>query len=236
MKRMTLIQSRLSSARYPGKMLENVAGAALVEFVYRRCMTSKMSPAAAVITSTDESDDLLADYCISRNIPVFRGPLDNVLARYVDASDHFGCEIICRVCGDTPFVDTEMIDRCIGAIENDSVDYAAPDRAVCAPGFYSETVKLSALKRALAKTSRPEDLEHVTKYILDHRTDFSVRLFDDKTVVLDRSVRFTVDYPEDMILVNRLACGLGKFDFTSEEVKQQINNITGAANVRNSRL
>ena len=106
-----LIQSRLSSSRLPKKMLMDIGGYKLVEFVYKRAILSTQSDMVAIITSTHRSDDELYEFCKAKNIPVFRGSLDNVLERYIEASDFFELDIVVRVCGDSPFVDVDYIDE-----------------------------------------------------------------------------------------------------------------------------
>jgi len=141
-----LIQSRLSSSRLPKKMLMNLGEFKLVEFVYRRCLLSKESDICAVITSTDSSDDELYNFCIKKDIPIFRGSLNNVLQRYVDASEFFGLDLICRVCGDSPFVDTKYIDEMFADLINNNIDYIGFDKDTIIHGLDSEVFKFNILK------------------------------------------------------------------------------------------
>ena len=92
-----LIQARLSSSRYPSKMLDKVGNVTLLEYVYHRCKTSKLANKVIVITSTDKSDDALYDLCLDKEIPLFRGDLNNVLERYICAANENKIELICRV-------------------------------------------------------------------------------------------------------------------------------------------
>jgi len=79
----------MSSDRFPGKMLEELGGVPLVEYVYRRCGTSNAAD-VIVATSADPSDDRLYSYCADRGIGIMRGSLDNVLARYIEAAEGAG--------------------------------------------------------------------------------------------------------------------------------------------------
>ena len=81
-----LIQARLSSSRFPKKMLENIGGITLMEYVYKRCKNSMRADRVIVITSNNKTDDELYRLCLDKNILVFRGDLENVLKRYIDAT------------------------------------------------------------------------------------------------------------------------------------------------------
>lgn len=63
-----------------------------------------------VLTSTDPSDDVLADYCLEHDMEVRRGSLLDVLSRYqalARGMEKF--DPLVRVCGDAPFLRSEWI-------------------------------------------------------------------------------------------------------------------------------
>jgi spore coat polysaccharide biosynthesis protein SpsF (cytidylyltransferase family) len=209
-------------------MLEDLGGMPLVEFVYRRCRTSAKADEVAVLTSDRPSDDPLADHCASRSIPLFRGDLDDVLRRYVDGARHFGADMVARVCGDSPFVDTALLDAMLTRFQPKGagrLDYQAA--ADCLNGFVSETVSLEALERSLALADDPDCLEHVTLFIrrnpdLFHGTEIRAGL---RPPGLERFT-LTVDHPADLDLARSVvAAGLPLFSFTSQEVIQRLRTI-----------
>ena len=55
-----------------------------------------------VVTSQNISDDPLAAYLGSIGISVYRGPLENVFARFQDCLKQFPCDWIARVTADSP--------------------------------------------------------------------------------------------------------------------------------------
>ena len=180
-----------------------------------------------VATSDHVSDDTLYAYCKSEKIPVMRGDLDNVVKRYVSVAESEKVVYICRVCGDTPFVDMALIESLFDTLISKSLDYVAPDRETCAPGFYSETFTVKALKRVLETARLGEDLEHVTKYILDNRDRFRVELVDAKlNPDFAKKVRFTVDYPEDIEIARKIVAGLpAGYLFSSSDVLNIVKAI-----------
>ena len=89
MKKAILIQARMSSNRFPEKMMAEIGGKPLVHHMYDRCNESLYADTVSIITSRDKSDDKLFKYCINKKIPVYRGSLNNVLKRYIDALEFF---------------------------------------------------------------------------------------------------------------------------------------------------
>src|SRR5262249_60397094 len=90
-----VIQARMSSSRFPGKMLAPVHGMPLVEFVCRRVALAKHVDSIVVATSDGPDDDQLTETVKRAGFRVFRGSLGDVLGRFVGAAraaraDHIG--------------------------------------------------------------------------------------------------------------------------------------------------
>ena len=220
MKKAILIQARSSSGRFPKKMMQALGPIPLAEFVYRRCATSKRADVVAIITSLDKSDDELFNYCLSREIRVYRGSLDNVLERYVRAAESYAAPLICRVCGDSPFVDIELVDAMFDLLQEEKLDYLAPDKKICMAGLDSEVVTLGALKKSLSDSTAKDEFEHVTLHIKNNPDNFRVRYVKTELKPRDlEAVTVTVDYPEDLVLCNKVLDLLGDgYSFRSETI------------------
>jgi spore coat polysaccharide biosynthesis protein SpsF len=218
-----IIQARISSARFPGKMMLSLAGIPLVEYVYRRCCQCSVEN-VIVATSLDSSDDPLHAHCQANNIPVIRGTLDNVLDRYIKAANYLKAKYIGRVCADTPFFDLSLLEASLKVIAEADFDYVASDRNSCASGFYSETVKLKALESSARITSNKDDLEHVTRFILNNEKVFSGKAikvnFNPQFI---KDIRLTVDYPKDLELANNIITHLpDKLNFSSNDILEVV--------------
>lgn len=229
-----IIQGRMSSNRFPGKMISLVGGMPLVKFVYGRCKAGGEKD-VMLATSDHPSDDVLCSYCGENSIPFMRGSLDNVLGRYVQAAELLGAEYIVRVGGDTPFVDVFMIDKLLKMLIGEKLDYISPERSTCASGFYSEAITIHTLKKALVLAKKQADLEHVTKFVIDEKGKFRTKFIDTGlNPYFIRNTRLTVDYPEDIDTANIIAKELaGNFSFTSSDIlsiaKRKILNLSNKA-------
>src|ERR1700749_3336969 len=87
---LAVLQARMSSTRLPGKVMADVAGAPMILRQIERLRRARRLDKIAVDTSTDPSQDGLAAMLTLHDIPVHRGPLDDVLGRYAGAIAAFG--------------------------------------------------------------------------------------------------------------------------------------------------
>lgn len=214
-----IIQARMSSKRLPRKMMSLLAGVPLIEYIYKRCVLCKI-PSVVVATSNNHSDDVLFEYCKSKNIPAIRGPLDNVLKRYIQVAGELNAKYIIRICGDTPFVDISLMDSFLKLLISQSLDYVSADKNTCVAGFDSEAVTFAALKRAFSLTKSKQDFEHVTRFIINNPRLFLAKFIDvGLKPKFMRRTKLTIDYPKDTKLANSILNELpNKFSFTSKDI------------------
>src|SRR5438067_6023040 len=115
-----LIQARMSSARFPGKMLAPFRGRPLIAQVLERFRELDLYSRIVVLTSVDATDDPLADFVANRcAVPVFRGELDNVVARFQSALTKYPCEWFVRISGDSPLIDGSLVQAMMRLSDRD---------------------------------------------------------------------------------------------------------------------
>lgn len=181
------VQCRLSSRRLPCKALLPFGDTVLINFLLRRLRTCLPDTPIFILTSTQYEDKLLTSY-IDPEFTVFRGSLENVLARYVDFSSLYRVEAIVRVTGDNPFTDPGMITQLINSLSY-SQPYNTYAQESVLEGCNSEIFTRQALNELFTSHPSAEDLEHVTT---------SLRLFNRSRLVY-RS-RFSSDFVSDYSL------------------------------------
>jgi spore coat polysaccharide biosynthesis protein SpsF len=72
-------------------------------------------------------------------------------------------------------------------------------------GLFSELTTTKALQRIAVRTENKRYLEHVTNYLYTHPDSFSIRLLSLPDYLEGRfDLRFTLDTPEDFILLQQL--------------------------------
>jgi spore coat polysaccharide biosynthesis protein SpsF (cytidylyltransferase family) len=196
-----IVFARMSSSRLPGKALLPIGEQPLLGWVLRRACRAKGLARVVVATSTDASDDAVMVFASDAGVPVYRGPLENVAARALGCAREFGFAAFARICGDRPFLDPDDIDLSIARLTKppappidlvtNTLDGPVP------PGLTTEIVRTDALADALAHTSDPQDLEHVTRYFYVHADRFRIVSGVQVPPAL-HGVRFVVDTTEDL--------------------------------------
>lgn len=156
-----------------------------------------------VATSTDLTDDPLANLCAEAGIAVFRGSLDDVLDRFYHAAARSSPAYVVRLTGDCPLIDPEVIDLVIRACQSRNCDYASNAVEPTYPdGLDVEVIRFPALARAWKEARLTSEREHVTPYVYRHPESFTVCHVRGATDLSHH--RWTVDNAEDFELVTRI--------------------------------
>lgn len=205
MRTAAVIQARMGSERLPGKVLQDIAGKPMIERVVERVQRCLSIDGVIVATSTNESDDVLADYCRSIGVRVVRGSENDVLSRYALAADKFRCEFVVRITSDCPLVDPEIVDQVVYEVtENPGVQYACnffPQR-LYPRGLDAEALTVQTLNQINAEAMDPRYREHVTLMIYENASRFNIASVSNR---LDHShLRWTVDTEDDLSLVRTI--------------------------------
>jgi len=103
------IQARMSSSRLPGKVLAPILNQPLIKHLLDNLSLYVARENIVVITSEESSDDPLSAYVETLNYSVFRGSLNNVFQRFVDAIHAKPCDYFVRLCADSPFIDGNLV-------------------------------------------------------------------------------------------------------------------------------
>jgi spore coat polysaccharide biosynthesis protein SpsF len=217
----------MSSTRLPGKVLADLAGAPMILRQIERLKRAKRLKRIVVATSDQTSDDPLAVCLIAAGIAVHRGPLDDVLARYIGTIDAFGpVRTVVRLTADCPLADPDLIDQTLALHERSGADYTSntPARRSFAKGLDVEIFESVALRIAVDETADPYDHEHVTPFLYRHPNRFKIEGLEQDADEGD--VRWTVDRPDDLDFVRAVYDGLYAADpaFTSDDVRAFVRN------------
>lgn len=191
------IQIRTSSTRLPGKALLSIAGFPLAISLYKRVSNTGLG--AIILTSDDRSDDYLCQILSKFDVPYKRGSLDNVLSRFLNASESLEDEdIIIRLTGDNIVPDGEFIDEAIQFYKNNDCEYLCSSTNL-PYGLSLEIFKKYMLIESAQEDTSKENIEHVTPYI---RKKFRTTYFESEVYV--SSGRVTIDFLEDYIQMGKL--------------------------------
>ncbi len=197
-----IIQARMGSTRLPGKILKKILGKTMIEHMIERVKRSKSIDKIILATTLNKEDAGLSVIAKRQKIDFYRGSEKDVLDRYYQAAKKFKADVVVRVTGDCPLIDSAVVDRVVNFYKKnmDKFDYVDNVLPPTFPdGMDVEVFSFSALERAWREAKLPSEREHVDPYIIYHPEIFrlgSVRYKKDIS-----NLRLTVDNPEDLTLV-----------------------------------
>ena len=230
---LAIIQARMSSSRLPGKVLRPLAGSPMILRQIERLRRARRVDSLVVATSDDRSDDDLADVLAAAGVALFRGPLDDVLARYVGALDAFGpAEHVVRLTGDCPLADWTVIDAVIARHLETGADYTADTwgRRTFPKGLDADVVKSAVLRQAHAEATAPFDREHVLPFVYGRPDRYRLQGLTQEAD--EGEVRWTVDLPDDYAFVSAVYDALYPVEpaFSSDDVRRLVRSRPDLAN------
>lgn len=203
-----IIQVRASSERLPYKAFLDLAGEPMLVRVAERVGASSLVNKIVVATSTEPSDETIAEVCARQAITCFRGSLDDVLARFLGVATLYRATDIVRITGDCPLVDPSIIDLCVEAYRAGAYEYqsnVAPGERTFPRGLDVEVISVGALERASVEVTDDADREHVTSFVWKNKgSGFRVGPILTALPEYAGSFRLTVDYKEDYDLMRHL--------------------------------
>lgn len=196
-----IIQARLSSSRFPGKILADLGGKPLVSRIIDRVRAFR-GIAEVVLAIPNEEPDLWS-MAVHEGWGPFRSNMveaADVLGRFWDCIKLLEAEgrrpdAIMRITADNPLVDAGIAELVLQRFLSSDVDYVSNvyPRPTFPDGTDIEVFSAESLDRAYHNASSTSLREHVTPWIREHcRTD---------SVVSDHDysyLRWTVDHVEDL--------------------------------------
>ena len=192
-----IVQARVGSTRLPGKVLETLGDAPVLEHVLRRCQAIEGVDEVVCATVDGHDGDAVAALADQLDVAVYRGPECDVLARYHGAAHAVGADVVMRVTSDCPLIDPEICAAVLKLRLEAGADYAANNMPPSWPhGLDCEAFTRDALEEAAATATAAEDHEHVTPWIRRNRAYHRVNLSGPGGEIVAQ--RWTLDYPEDL--------------------------------------
>lgn len=212
-----ILQARMSSVRLPGKVLMNLSGKTLLDWIMERMRHSQTLDKVIVASTINQSDQPIIDHCYKNNYLVFRGSEENVLERYYECARAYSAEIIVRLTCDDPFKDPFMVDEYVKLIEkNKNLDYVSNTIEPTYPeGFDLEVFTFKALEKAYFEASLSSEKEHVTPFIWKNSHLFHCRSIKNKSNF--SHYRLTIDTISDFKRIEMLLTRLSPNKVLSSE-------------------
>ena len=209
------VQARMSSSRFPGKMLAPLAGRPVIDWLLERLGAVVGRERLVLATSDTRSDDPLAHHAGNMGYQVFRGSLDNVFLRFQQCLRTHPAEWVVRICGDSPLLDPGLIGVLLSHCRSD-IDLVT-NVAVRSypPGQSVEVLNAASLLSIDALSLSGEEQEHPTQVFYRNPERFRIHNCVGADPEWPR-LSYVVDTIEDLRRLYILA-GAGKFPSFSPE-------------------
>jgi len=205
-----VVQARMSSNRLPGKVLKLVRGKPMLSYLLDRLKQCHELDGVVVATSDQVSDDAVAAFAEGVDVGCYRGSLNDVAARIVAAADMVGAESLVRVSGDSPLLDSALVDRLVAVFrKDDQVDLVTNVQKRTFPkGQSVEVVALASLRRIHESRLSDSEREHATSHFYLYPDRF--RIINVEHDAMLGSLQLSIDTPTDMDRFEALLGVLGE--------------------------
>ncbi|MFD4959990.1 cytidylyltransferase domain-containing protein [Microbacterium sp. NPDC058389] len=198
-----VVQARMGSTRLPGKVLRDLGGRPVLEWVVSAARTAREVDQVVVATSTDAADDAVVAWAHEFGVDVVRGSETDVLSRFVLAAVETRADAIVRLTADCPLLDAVLIDHVVGLWRRDpGLGYVATTLERTLPrGLDVELVT----REVLIETDRVavgHDRVHVTSRV--YAAESAVPRAGIVVAPASSHLRVTLDVDQDAALLDAL--------------------------------
>lgn len=203
-----IIQARMGSTRLPGKVIEKIGGKPLLEILVNRLQKSEYVDDITIATTKNMRDNAVEILANEIGINCYRGSEEDVLERFVEALKMSNADVVVRVTGDNPLIDTDLVDTLLNVHLTNNLDYTyCLDTPL---GVSAEIIESKVLEDISKKAVLESEREHVTPYIRSHPDDYKILHYHSN--IRNQNIRLTVDTNEDLKLVKSIYQNLGDLE------------------------
>ena len=226
-----IVQARMTSQRFPGKVLAKLAGKTVLERVLERCALVPFVDTVICAFPANEASVPIYEACNTLGIACASGSENDVLLRYYDAATMYGIDTIVRITSDCPFFDPVVAGEVLALLKAENLDYCSnvyPKRTY-PKGLDVEAFSYDCLEAAHVLTKSDYNREHVTPWM---QTKKGLKRANVRQKVDRSGLNWCVDYPEDIERLEELLAkiklpGLGGPNIgKSLQVKLDMNSIS----------
>ena len=207
-----IVQARMVSSRFPGKMTQKLGRRRLIDWVLLRMLRCRHIDQLVLATSVAGQNDVLREIAAGLGVPVVSGSEDDVLGRFSIAARQFDADHVVRICADNPFIDPVEVDRLVTTYLDRLPDYGFnhvprlnnnyPD------GLGAEILSDVLLQRIASVAVMPQHREHVTLYIWDNASEYRIETVQAPDGIAFPEVKLDIDTPADLARLQKIASDL----------------------------
>jgi len=207
-----IIQARIGSTRLPGKVMMHIEQKPMLFHVIDRVKRCGLLDSIIIATTTNEEDAAIIDLAKNEKVGYFKGPQEDVLARFYLAAKECKADVIVRITADCPLLDPFRIDSVIARLQEEDCDYINPDRnfSLLPRGIRAEAFTFRALEKTYQQADKKSDREHVTTFMQKNKQLFKYGWLEGKSAYQKPELRFVVDEYADLCFIKEIYSRLYK--------------------------
>lgn len=159
-----IIQARMSSTRFPGKVLMPMPFGSTKSILHVICDSlQKTGGKVIVVTSANPENNAIEKQCHTLGVECFRGSEDNVFSRFLAIQRRYKFQSLFRFTADNPFIDVKKLNVFYSEFCARDIDYAYSKGMPLGMNF--EVMKGEVVFRLGNIELTAEEKEHVTARI-----------------------------------------------------------------------
>jgi len=200
MSSIVIIQARMGSNRLPGKSLMEIGGKPMLDYLVETLLFHFPKEDIVLATSTNTENDPLRLYAKQKEIHCFSGDENNVASRYYEIlQTNKDKDFFYRICGDSPYYDSEVIIKGKELLEKGNLDLVSsmPNKGY-PMGSNLEAMRVKSFLEHYPQFNNAPHFEHVMPYFYEN-----IHLFKSALIHTDypsfsyNNYKFSVDTLED---------------------------------------
>ena len=161
-----ILYARMSSKRFPGKVLKEVYEKKnILQIIVNNIKKIKAHNNLIIATSNLKSDKKIVKFCKKNKIRYFLGDHKDVFSRTKMCLKKNDLKYFVRICGDRPFFDVYLMKRMIKLIVSDRYDIITNANPRTYPkGLTCEVAKSKIFDQVNSKKLSKKNKEHIFNY------------------------------------------------------------------------
>lgn len=233
------IQARMGSTRLKRKALLDISGKSLIENMFHRLKAAKEIDDVVLATSNNKENNVLAKHAEKIGLKYYRGPEKNLITRHYETAKKFKADAILLVTGDCPLLDPELVDKMVKIYRKNysKFDFFTNSFPPSFPhGLDMDILPISTFERINREVKDSFNRECFGAYIMKNPKKF--RIFNLKNPINLSSIRLTLDYLEDLILVRNIFNALGENNkvFTGKDILKYLKKNPQVLEINKKRI
>ena len=106
-----IVQARLTSKRFPNKVINKIGDFTIIELIYKRLKRARLVNQIVFAIPSNNKNKKLYDHLIRLGANIYKGSENNVLDRYYKTAKIYNATDIVRITADCPLADPRLVDE-----------------------------------------------------------------------------------------------------------------------------